>query len=334
MGLSSVPRRVWERQRSTILAAVPQGGTRPATQRAWLTAVAGANLGSLRADARTNLLAVARVLAGHADWQAMTTRPTWAVLSARTGLSRRTVARALARLREARLLGVVATGRSAGAAAAVFDVGADAAVYVLAVRSTLRSVTTTTGTPPPALTFVERPPRARRVIHRPGRASSAPPRWPSGRRPASKNEMRAAAETARWVNPVLRRISTAYVVALLRDWWSQEVDWTLGDVLTALEARPDGSRWFHTGEVRHVPGFVRHRLAAWRNADGELHLSPSQQSRAMRTELDAAKVARDARAEASRAATAPVHRADVGLREAREQARAGWARAQEGWYRR
>ncbi|WP_088284948.1 hypothetical protein [Kineosporia sp. A_224] len=80
-------------------------------------------------------------------------------------------------------------------------------------------------------------------------------------------ERTAAAAEARRVDPVLRRVSTAHVAALLRDW--HLAGWTLADVRTALQVRPDGSPWPHTltdpaGDVRHVPGWVRHRLASWR----------------------------------------------------------------------
>lgn len=91
--------------------------------------------------------------------------------------------------------------------------------------------------------------------------------WPAGRRPMDRAERTAAAAEARRIDPVLRRVSTAHVAALLRDW--HLAGWTLADIRTALQVRSDGSPWPHTltdpaGDVRHVPGWVRHRLASWR----------------------------------------------------------------------
>lgn len=91
-------------------------GSAPTERHAWLEQVTEhSHAQLLRADAHANLLEVARVLARCADWDTLTTRPTWERICDHTGLSRRTVAKWLAWLRSAGLLGVVETGSSRSA---------------------------------------------------------------------------------------------------------------------------------------------------------------------------------------------------------------------------
>ncbi len=53
-----------------------------------------------------------------------------------------------------------------------------------------------------------------------------------------------------------------------------EAGGTPADVLHALDVRPDDSPWTYTwssvNELRHIPGWVRHRLAAWLTEDGQV----------------------------------------------------------------
>jgi len=72
----------------------------PRDQRHWLVALRRQGwVHQIRADGRTNLLAVARLVALSASWQTLESRPTWERLVARSGLSQRTVARWLQELR-------------------------------------------------------------------------------------------------------------------------------------------------------------------------------------------------------------------------------------------
>lgn len=72
----------------------------PRDQRHWLRCLRRQDwVRGLRADARGNLLRVARVLACYADWETLDSRPTWDKLVERTGLAERTVARWLQELR-------------------------------------------------------------------------------------------------------------------------------------------------------------------------------------------------------------------------------------------
>ncbi|MDQ1305468.1 MAG: hypothetical protein QG671_1299, partial [Actinomycetota bacterium] len=93
--------------------------------------------------------------------------------------------------------------------------------------------------------------------------------WPTTAPAATREQRRLAAAEAWRIDPVLRRVSVAHVAALFREW--HLAGWTIADLRTALTHRPDdhpeGRDWPHslvTADVRHVPGWVRHRLAAWR----------------------------------------------------------------------
>ncbi|WP_298991868.1 hypothetical protein [uncultured Pseudokineococcus sp.] len=299
-----------------------------------------------RADRVASYLAIAREVALCADWTWGTTRPTWDHLATRTGRSRRTVARVLAWLRATGLLGLVATGRSAGAAAMAGDDGADAALYVLAAPHALRlltgpsSASATTGRedaqPTPAPTGVHEVGTPSREAVSEGdpragaRAKPSPPAadrplsaWPPSQRPATKPEMAAAAATARTLCPPLRATTAPWVVALLREFWL--AGWTLRDTLRALDERPDGTPWPHTTDIRHVPGWVRHRLAAWRTDAGTPQRSPSQTSAAAQAHTRALARARAERRalEDTQRASAPA--AAAGAAAARDQLRAARA---------
>jgi hypothetical protein len=73
-------------------------------------------------------------------------------------------------------------------------------------------------------------------------------------------------------------------------------------VLYALDHAPDGAHRWHTADVRHVPGWIRHRLAAW---DG--HTPPRQLGAGQSTDLSAGDVAQLPRADAAPVADAGKH---------------------------
>jgi hypothetical protein len=137
------------------------------------------------------------------------------------------------------------------------------------------------------------------------------PAWARTQRPASKAERRLAALEARRVTPDLARLTTPYVAALFREW--HLAGWTLADVLTALGRAPDGpaaAGYRHTTDVRHVPAWVRSRLAAWRS-DPLDPSSPPGASPSARTEAARAHQRAQARAVRERSEAAVVaHRVD------------------------
>jgi hypothetical protein len=139
-----------------------------------------------------------------------------------------------------------------------------------------------------------------------GGAAGAEVIWPTTVRPATRTERHLAAAEARRVDPVLRRVSTVHVAALAREW--HLAGWTIADLRWALEHRPDGSSLPHSmvaADVRHVPGWVRHRLTPWRTDPGD-PASPPRLSRSQHAAaVHAAEVAvRAAAVAADQAATA------------------------------
>jgi len=138
--------------------------------------------------------------------------------------------------------------------------------------------------------------------------------WPTTVRPTTRDERHLAAAEAHRIDPVLRRVSIPHVAALAREW--HLAGWTVADLRWALDHRPDGTPWPHSlvaADVRHVPGWVRHRLAAWRTDPAD-PASPPRLSRSRRagTAL-AAQLAAHARLAAAAAAAeaARVPAADV-----------------------
>jgi DNA-binding transcriptional ArsR family regulator len=355
-----VPKRARRRQDSPLARAqaCPKGHRIARSQTGWLADVREhPELLLLRGDAQAHVMAVAGVLAAFASWETHTTRPTWAVLCERTGLSRRTVARHLAWLRGHGLLAIVEHGTTPALSPGVLTVGPDgeahnvASVYLLIAPEHLRLVATThpddvgaeyvqtgpvdaieaaaedveAGTAPPPLlaslpslaprsTPLDRsaPYPARWTVDVSGTPSPpggglsphtrareirnlgdlelrrSDPAWPSSKRPTAKDERAAAALEARRLTPDLARLSTPYVAALFREW--HLAGWTLGDILVALNRAPDGpaaAGHRHTNAVRHVPAWVRTRLAAWR-ADPLDPTSPPGASPSARAAADRA----------------------------------------------
>lgn len=304
-----------ERSALSVAIALPQGASRAPGQAAWRRAVRDSPaLDRLRADRRTTILAVADQLAFHADWTSMTTRPTWAVLEARTRRSRATVARAIATLRDAGLLGVVATGRSAGYGPMALGNQAEAAVYVLAVRSQLHLVDETGDEheTPTRVAGSSSPPGAREVLEttkaeplrglphgaatRPGvlAPSRQQPLWSGSATARRKDERRSAAAELQRRSFPLRRTSTAWIASATREFML--AGWTINDVLHAIDHRPDGSNWPHDGAtgVQQVGRWLTHRLGAWRDPHGTVLRSPSQRSAADAAHARALAVARAA----------------------------------------
>ena len=287
----------------------------------------------LRSDTQSRVRAVALAILERSDKDRLS-RPTWAFLQARTGLSRATVARHLAWLRQQGLLATVAPGRRgifapggalSGKLPGEYEVPEEnhpsdpeneAALYVLCELAPLTVIEDNGGvdeteTPPPL--GVKNHPRTRArgdfssqtepLRGTDSQAASRPPGgaawrhltpWPAGHTPSGKDNMlRAAAELQNRV-PVLRHISAQHVRSLCREFFL--AGWTIIDLHQALDHRPDGSTWPHSGAngVENCGAWLRHRLASWRH-DGTVLRSPSQRSTA---EAAGAKARARARREA------------------------------------
>lgn len=283
-------------RRTAIFRALPNGSRRATSQAAWIRAVQEhQDVAALRADAHRNLMRVAWVLARHADWTELVTRPTWAVLMERTGLSRSTCAAWLAWLRRAGLLGTVTPGTTVqyrrGTACGLLDDGrgTEAAEYVLAVPAPPEDHTDATGSTNSgtANSATTRPDQSASpcggnsdplmspvgdMSNRPTRARDAREDarpvmsdtgwwWPRAATPATRRDQLAAAHRARTEDVTLRTLTARHLRSLLRPVWQR--GGTLADVLHMINHRPDGTPWPYAGTPRYLPGWIRHRLSFW-----------------------------------------------------------------------
>lgn len=315
-----------ERTPLAIAAAIPQGSVRVRRASQWVALVEDrAETELLRTDRRATLHALAKALLERTD-ATRTTAPSWAFLMERTGRSRATVARHLADLQRWGLLGVIASGRRgifapggrlskhlvAGSQVPATngqgDPANEVAVYVLCEKSPVQLVVDEASvdeseTPP--LKRVNASPRTRareqsRTQAEPLRgadfqAATRPPQraawrqlpaWPAAVTPSGKDNMlRAASELQRRL-PVLRRISTQHVRSVCREFFL--AGWTVSDVQRAIDWRPAGHAWAHSGDtaVENVGAWLAYRLNAWRN-EGTVTRSHTQRTLAEATEAKA-----------------------------------------------
>ncbi|CED91293.1 hypothetical protein, partial [Actinomyces succiniciruminis] len=98
---------------------------------------------------------------------------------------------------------------------------------------------------------------------------------------------------------VLRGCSDRYVMRVIRPFW--DAGWGLSDLVGAVDRRPDGAAWPHSGArgVREPARWLAYRLMAWLDEAGEPLPAPSQVRRrehervlAERARLEAARRAR------------------------------------------
>lgn len=308
-----------------IVAAVPDGSRRARGQAEWVRTVQEhQDVLALRAHGRANLLAVAWVLARHADWDDMTTWPTWPVLIERTGLARRTVARWLERLQHAGLLGVVESGSTPQFRPMALRGSEEnrAAVYVLAVPSPVmpeqgtpssqegverpgsRLSTAESGTPTWLLLDQEKDPNARaRVEQEPGplrgpdRADGGE-HWPRTRAAGSRRERLELVRRLQREAPDLRRLTDVSLRHLLRPWLL--AGWTVAELVHALDHEPDGTERTWTTAVRSPGGWLLSRLQPWTITPGVACSPPSVALRASESvERAAAEAQRGERAAAA-----------------------------------
>ena len=102
--------RLRETEDHAVSKAIPNGSTRASHGKYVLRALSEhPEYQRCYAPRRQKLSAVLQLLIARADYDTMTTRPTWAYLCEQTGISRRTIARTLVILRTWGLLGIVAS---------------------------------------------------------------------------------------------------------------------------------------------------------------------------------------------------------------------------------
>jgi hypothetical protein len=297
-GVSDLPDLVAGPSRALIAAAVPRGMRRAGSQQEWLrTLKEDPEVLGLRCDGYSNLMRVANLIVWGADWSTMCSRPTIARIVDVTGLAKGTVKRWVRWLRHRGWLGVVEQGSTVryrkGTCAGLLDdgLGNRAALWVLAVprrtsrdhdrRQIAEQHQQISG--PPSVSLPERdrvdPTRTKQAPRRHSRDHSRiSPAWHLHATARTKRDKIALCERLRAELPLLRRVTAWY----LRWWLAPFLDegWTTADVLHALDVRADDSRWTYTwrssAEIRHVPGWVRHRLSAWLDEEGRPVASRSQ----------------------------------------------------------
>lgn len=290
------PSRMQETTDPVVRRAIPEDARRPSHTDEWLAAVeAHPAYDQARADHRRALRRCMEALVAAVDFGSMTVCRTWGKLAVVVECAERSIGRYLRTLREMGVLGVVASGRSA-AYASVGEDGKrmnEAPVYVLCVPEGrpclkdrmremlgLRSrIVDETVTPPSEagyLVLKEISPRtharargSRSVEQRRLGWSVEQVRWNQHRVPVSRTQQRTAAWRLKALLPnVLGRMSDRDVAACVRDFF--KAGWSVADVKHALEAQPDGSQWPYSGapdtkEPHRVRGWLRFRLAAWRD---------------------------------------------------------------------
>lgn len=327
--LGPVPRRTTRRvnrsaetSREVVRAAVPKGSLRAAHGNQVTAHLRNLlALRRMRADGQRNRLRTMAYLIARTDYETMTCRPGWDSIAEAVGCHRRTIARYLAEFEAWGLLGRVAGGRQARYAAPGPDGEKinEAAVYVLCVPSPLALLR---GEQKPAVDINATPPalggshlkekdlthtRAReneppsdvatpRLLN-PGAASGAttPPvpwrpevRWPAHRTTSRKIQRQAAASEIWYRTFALRCLSIKDLASICRDFFL--AGWTVADILHALDWKPDGTPWPHSGapetrEPGRIRGWVKNRLAAWRTVEGEPLRSKDQQAAAQTAAL-------------------------------------------------
>lgn len=103
---------------------------------------------------------------------------------------------------------------------------------------------------------------------------------------------------------VLRGCSDRYVMRVIKAFG--EAGWSVGDLVVAVDRRPDGSAWPHSGDrgVREPARWLIHRLSAWLDGRGAPRLSWRQERAAAHERAMAQREARMVAREAERARVA------------------------------
>ena len=126
--------------------------------------------------------------------------------------------------------------------------------------------------------------------------------WWSPRRTRSTEEvvLRLARELQERLR-VLRGCSDRYVMRVIKPF--AEAGWSVGDLVIAVDRRPDGSSWPHSGDrgVREPARWLIHRLSAWLDGGGVPVASWRQERRAAHERALAERRAAHERALAERA---------------------------------
>ncbi|WP_314458170.1 hypothetical protein, partial [uncultured Actinomyces sp.] len=127
--------------------------------------------------------------------------------------------------------------------------------------------------------------------------------WSPRRTRSTEEEVLGLARELQERLRVLRGCSDRYVMRVIAPFFG--AGWSVGDLVTAVDRRPDGSAWPHSGDrgVREPARWLIYRLSAWLN-DGGVPLASWRQERAAAHEREMAE--REARMVAREAERARV----------------------------
>lgn len=268
------------------VASVPVQPAVP--QRRWLALAQDAvDAAWLREDARRNVLVIARAIGWAADWRTGRSRPTLARLTDISGLSLRTVQRWCRWLEGAGLLVVTEPGSTPEFRPGILHgSGGNLAREWRLVDPTVtppRSDLDQPGICKPyagARAELQTDAAPRRLPDVP-----QPQPWARWRNPKTRGEALAAAAVVRSASPFHRRLSERSWRSIIRVY--VVAGWCPGDILHALDWRPDGTPHWHTAPVLNPGAWARHRLSLWLDDQGSPVLAPSQR-RAIEREHDQA----------------------------------------------
>jgi hypothetical protein len=98
--------------------------------------------------------------------------------------------------------------------------------------------------------------------------------WPQLRPAENRSEEERAAGRVRELVPVLRQLTPGHVRFLLAKWL--RAGWCVSDVVFAVNHDVTGYPHGFLDEVRHAPGWLRHRMSRWLSPAGDPAPSPSQ----------------------------------------------------------
>jgi hypothetical protein len=252
--------------RARIYRAIPEKSRKATSQAAWLRAIEDApELATLRADAERNGRDVANTIGWAAHWKTLVSRPGWDTLMDRTKLSRSTVAKWLKLLHEWGYLGRVSSGSTWSIRGSREDDqdGNLASEYVLCVPIVegQQADKPVDETRTPSLGSRREPEKPHMRAREEATPDVTERTWPMLQPTATRQDRLAAAKRLQAEAPMLARVTPQLLRHVLRP--QLTAGWTVTDILHALDHTPDGERHWHTGDVRHVAAWIRHRLKAW-----------------------------------------------------------------------
>ncbi len=134
------------------------------------------------------------------------------------------------------------------------------------------------------------------------------PLWSRHITPKRKDERLRAAWAVKMSLLGAKNLSDHALASLLRPF--HLAGWTISDILYALDHRPDGTLWPHSGMqgVKHTQGWMMYRLSPWIDEFGTVRISHTQQIAADHALRLAQQRAVREHNDKQRAARASVHR--------------------------